>query len=92
LPQYDIVSHQLFDEFERILQRQFSVICGAVPDFPGRIRQEIGVYAGIHVVMEDYSPEPGLRNIRHCFSVFLPIAFKFWLGAMNNKRGARLQI
>jgi hypothetical protein len=92
LPQYDIISHQLFDEFERILQRQFSVICGAVPDFPARFRQEIGGYGGIHVVMEDYRPEPGLRNIRHCFKVFLRIAFKFWLSAMNNKRSARLQI
>jgi hypothetical protein len=92
LPQYDIVSHQFFDGFERILQRRFSVICGAVPDFPEQFRQEIGAYGEIHVVMDGYSPEPGLRNIRHCFSVFLRIAFKFWLSVMNNKRRARLQI
>jgi hypothetical protein len=81
LPQYDIVSHQLFDEFGGILQRQFSVICGAVPDFPARFRQEIGGYGGIHVVMEGYSMEPGLRGLRHCFTVFLGTTLKFRLCA-----------
>jgi hypothetical protein len=71
LPQYDIVSHQLFDEFEQILQRQFSVICGAVPDLPGQVRQEFGGYGGIHVVMEGYSLMPESGCIRYCFVVIL---------------------
>ncbi|AXS84798.1 hypothetical protein D0851_18315 [Marinobacter sp. Arc7-DN-1] len=88
MPQYDIFLHHLFDEFERILQRRFSVICGAVPDFPEQARQEIDAYGGIHVVMEGYSAEPGLRIIRYCFTVFLCITITFWLSAMNDRRGA----
>ncbi|MDL0433556.1 hypothetical protein QPM17_20645 [Marinobacter sp. TBZ242] len=52
LPQYDIVSHQIIDEFERIIQRQFSVICALDPGFAAMNRQKIGAYRGIHVEME----------------------------------------
>lgn len=54
LPQYAIFSHQFIDEFERIIQRQFSVICGLVPGFPGWIRQKNGAYGEIHNEIEGY--------------------------------------
>lgn len=54
LPQVDIVSHQFIDEFGRILQRHFSVICGLVQGFSGENRQEVGAYRAIHGETERY--------------------------------------